>query len=163
MRSFTPFAVAIIGCAAAYNIDNEIYGNESAPYTVITHDGQFETRDYNSLVFVETSDSDQAFNQLFGYISGENESEMKIPMTKPVYNYWNESNTQWIMAFVMPAALTIDEVPQPDDITVDVKLTGEARYATYQYSGCTTKAMEDEGLENLKEWLATNSIAYDHD
>ena len=82
----------------------------------------YEIRDYNTMVFVETAESQDAFNKLFGYISGENESEMKIPMTAPVYSYWNESAVE-IMAFVMPAALTIDEVPQPDDITVDVKLT----------------------------------------
>ena len=159
MRSVTAFAVAIIGCAYGQAL---IDGTESSTYTVVSSEGMYEIRDYNTMVFVETAESQDAFNKLFGYISGENESEMKIPMTAPVYSYWNESAVE-IMAFVMPTALTIDEVPQPDDITVDVKLTGEARYATYQYSGCTTKAMEDEGLENLKEWLATNSIAYDHD
>jgi hypothetical protein len=43
---------------------------ESAPYSVITKDGQFEIRDYPKMSIVETRDG--GFRTLFNYIQGSN-------------------------------------------------------------------------------------------
>jgi hypothetical protein len=64
---------------------------EEAPYSVVTHDGQFEVRDYPPLVAAEVTvpgDQDQAVNAGFrllaGYIFGGNHANQRIAMTAPV-------------------------------------------------------------------------------
>ena len=94
------------------------WGYETAPYDVVHKDGKYEIRDYPKMIFVETrDDDDDSFMRLFDYISGENESNTKIPMTTPVF----EEREQNIMAFVMPADMTLDEVPVPNDSQVTVR------------------------------------------
>ena len=51
----------------------------TAPYESVRKQGHFEVRDYPALLVVETemTDSDNAFNRLFRFISGKNEAEQK--------------------------------------------------------------------------------------
>merc|ERR1711924_159098 len=70
-------------------------GYETAPYTVVKTDGDFEIRSYPELGLATTADSKDGFNNLFDYISGDNERSQKIDMTTPVFT------TEDGMAFVM--------------------------------------------------------------
>ena len=112
------------------------------------------------MVFVETTDSSGAFNRLFDYISGDNSNDQKIPMTAPVFMYFNEKDVE-VMAFVMPADMSFGETPKPDNSSVDVKLTEDSRFATFKYFGCNNDSMEQDGINKLKDWLATSSYVYD--
>ena len=61
---------------------------ESAPYTVVNKDGNFEIRDYPKMTIIETVDRrgrDNGFRKLFKFITGTNGKQQKIAMTTPVY------------------------------------------------------------------------------
>ena len=88
-------------------------GYESAPYTVIRKEGAFEIRDYPKMTIIETLDKEgrgNGFRKLFKFITGTNENKQKISMTTPVYMHQNEGHEK-MMAFVMPASMSIDQVP----------------------------------------------------
>jgi hypothetical protein len=131
-------------------------GYESAPYEVVRTDGEFELRDYPSLVLVETrmtnsGASDGSFSRLFGYISGANEGQEKISMTTPVFMSGSSNNSS--MAFVMPAKMNTNTVPKPTDQTVKTREVAAGRFAVLGYSGGRNVKNEAESLARLQAWL----------
>ena len=57
-------------------------GYETAPYTVVYKDNDYEIRDYPTINIVETSGS---FGKLYKFITGSNDRKAEIPMTTPVF------------------------------------------------------------------------------
>ena len=59
---------------------------KQVPYTVIKKINEIELRQYPEicLAVVKDQDDDTAFGYLFRYISGENKTRRRIPMTTPV-------------------------------------------------------------------------------
>jgi hypothetical protein len=62
-----------------------------AKYQIVKKEGEFELRDYTAQILAEISVDGEledagkkAFQPLFQYISGQNQSENKIAMTAPV-------------------------------------------------------------------------------
>ena len=47
-----------------------------------------------------------------------------------------------MMAFVMPANMTLDQMPQPSDGAVNVRQIEEGRFAVMGFSGRTSDRME---------------------
>ena len=63
-------------------------GYESQPYKLIKDFEVFEIRYYPSVHMVQTESTETSgnnFSKLFQYISGSNESNLKIAMTTPVH------------------------------------------------------------------------------
>jgi hypothetical protein len=63
-----------------------LQGYESQPFKMIKSYDNFEIRYYPSVAMVQTQSSpgsEQNFRKLFQYISGSNESNLKIAMTTP--------------------------------------------------------------------------------
>lgn len=137
-------------------------GYETAPYQVVRAHGKFELRDYPALTVVETpmarsSDgSDGSFNRLFRFISGANETKQKIAMTTPVF--MSGGGTNATMAFVLPAKLKTDEVPQPSEESVKVRELAAGRFAVLRYSGARNEKNEAESLEQLRAWVKAEGL-----
>lgn len=142
--------LAIAGCRTSRS------GYESAPYTVVRSDGDFELRDYPVLKVVETAMRDGgsggSFNRLFRYITGGNDAGKKIAMTTPVFMAGGEST----MAFVMPADL--GKVPPPMDESVTIREMPAGRFAVLRFSGVRSPQQEAEHLELLKTWVASQHL-----
>ena len=156
-------AVALLLCYGYAKTQRGAY--ESAPYTVLAKDKQFEIRDYPEMNIVATQgfqtrdkQGNNAFRRLFKYITGQNEKKQKIAMTTPVYMQGEDE--QRTMAFVMPSKMR--DVPLPTNEDVKVTKIEAGRFATFRFNGSRTDALERQAVQKLKDWLSyRKDVSYD--
>lgn len=147
--------LALAGCQATRA------SYESAPYTVVRSEGEFQVREYPVLTVVETpiatvNGSDGSFMRLFRFITGANADRQKIAMTTPVFMSGRETNTT--MAFVMPAKMKTGEVPKPADGALTVRELAAGRFAVLRYNGERSAKKEAESLARLKAWMEAEKL-----
>ncbi|HTL73128.1 MAG TPA: heme-binding protein [bacterium] len=153
---FLGAGLIFVGCQATRS------GYESAPYQVVRTAGEFELRDYPSLVVVETPmaaggvSDDGSFRRLFRFITGANDAKQKIAMTTPVF--MSGSDTNRTMAFVLPAKLKAATAPKPADGAVTVRELPGGRFAVLRFSGGRSAKQEAETLARLQTWLAAQGL-----
>ena len=132
---------------------------ETAPYKTISTDGEFELRHYDSLIVVSApmpggmDAPNNAFRELFGYISGDNNADQKIAMTAPVFM---GLDNQDYMQFVMPADLTIETTPLPEGENVSVEEIKGLNVAVIGFSGRLTERNVKKNRGLLEDWIAHN-------
>lgn len=128
---------------------------ETAPYSVVRKDGDFEIRDYPALTVAKTDstgkDRDGAFMKLFRFIDGGNAASQKIAMTTPVFMEGGD------MLFVMPKAASTG-TPAPKNADVKVATKPAARYAVFRYAGWSSKKNEAAALERIQEWVKASGL-----
>lgn len=61
----------------------------------------------------------RGFNQIFGYISGNNSKKEKISITTPVMNELAHGNVT--SEFVMASHYSRDSLPEPDNANIKLK------------------------------------------
>jgi len=147
-------------------------------YTVIKADDDYEIREYVSYCVAETSvgDSDldeastQGFRKLFRFISGDNRSKTKIEMTAPVMSSKSEkiemtapvTSTKtadgYVIAFVMPAQLSLSTTPAPNDSSIRIREIPVRRVAVIKFSGRWSSSSMDEHGERLLKWISKNGL-----
>ena len=156
---------------------------ESARYSVISSDGNFEVREYADLVLVSTAmkfdaqGSDGSFSRLFRYISGENGQQQKVAMTTPVFmERGSEKITGEIlsheanldgrqtrirpgqMAFVVPEQVASAGTPLPANANVKVRAREGGRFATIRFAGrMGNKALRQREKE-LRQWMEQQNL-----
>lgn len=139
-------------------------GYESAEYTIVESDGNFEVRQYPDLMLVATTTQmdaqgrDGSFMKLFRYISGANESEQKISMTTPVFMENNQADSLVQMGFVMPKEIAIEGVPVPTAAGVAVRKRTGGRFAVLRFSGRLDAKLSKESEAKLRGWLETKGL-----
>jgi hypothetical protein len=144
---------------------------EEAKYTVLQKRDAFELREYAPQVVAETivqgdfsSVGNEAFQRLYGYISGKNRKAQSIPMTAPVNQEAGSEKipmtapvnqervgNEWRVAFVMPAEARLSDLPAPLDPSVVLREVPGRTMAALTYSGTWSKKRYDRHLEILKE------------
>ena len=132
---------------------------EAAPYKAVRTAGDFELRDYPARTVVETTpgtNDNGGFMRLFHFIRGRNATGRKIAMTTPVLIAGVETNRT--MAFLMPAGLKADAVPQPADGTLRVREWPAGRWAVLRYRGGRNAQREAEALRQLQTWVAAQKL-----
>ena len=148
---------------------------EQQQYRVLHSEGNFEVRSYLEHVFAEvevTGNAEQAasaaFQPLFRYISGANESSKSIEMTAPVIQQpsgekldmtapviQEKSGTdRWTVSFVLPAGRTLEEFPKPTDSKVSLRSVPEEVAAALRWSGSWTSANVARWTEELHKRIA---------
>ncbi|HEY0254948.1 MAG TPA: heme-binding protein [Kofleriaceae bacterium] len=113
---------------------------EQPAYEIEERIGQLEIRRYHPTVMartrVESNDYDRSlqtgFKKLAGYIFGDNFNGEKLPMTSPVQT---RSNDAFVMSFVMPQGRSLETLPRPNDIEVELEEVPERRVAVLRFSG----------------------------
>jgi hypothetical protein len=113
------------------------------PYEVTKEIGRVEIRRYPSLILatVYGLSDNQAFGLLFDYISGNNQSRRKIPMTAPVISSEKIAMTAPVLStsgsfsFVLPREFTIETAPEPLDSRVVLEETPERTLAVMRFKG----------------------------
>jgi len=139
-------------------------GYESAEYTVVESDGNFEVRQYPDLTLVATTTQidaqgrDGSFMKLFRYISGANESEQKISMTTPVFMENAPADSQVQMGFVMPKKVATEGVPVPTGPGVAVRKRIGGRFAVLRFSGRLDAKLSKESETKLRDWMDTKGL-----
>ena len=151
---------------------------EEAKYQAVKRDRNYEIRDYEACVVAETvvdesleDAGNTAFNKLFGYISGKNQSRGKIAMTAPVSQ---EAASQkmamtapvgqqrvkagWAVSFTMPASYTMETLPAPDDPEVKLRQIPVRRMAAVRYSGVWSETRYRRYLGELQAWIEKNGL-----
>jgi hypothetical protein len=142
---------------------------EKAKYTILEKEDDFELRQYESHIVAETyvegslkDAGNDGFRRLYAYISGENKKKQSISMTAPVAQEASsekiamtapvsqeKKDDRWRITFLMPAAYTLETLPDPLDERVKLaKVPGRLMVAV-KYSGTWSK----EGYEKNKALL----------
>lgn len=146
---------------------------EEAKYTVLKKEGAFELREYAAHIVAETivdgsleDASGKAFNKLFRYISGNNESRNKVAMTAPVSQSparekiamtapvgQRSVGDKWAVSFMMPASYTMASLPKPSDASVVLREVPVHRMAAVRYSGLWSEASYKRHASELETWI----------
>lgn len=128
---------------------------ETAPYKVLLKEKQFEVRQYESYYTAAVEEDDleatRGFNQIFDYISGNNEERQKISMTTPVIN---ELRTDAISTeFVMPAAYSLQTPPKPGNANVQLKRHEARLVPAMRFSGTVSQSKLELYQKMLLQWI----------
>ena len=75
------------------------------------------------------------FRPLVNYISGRNVESKKFAMTAPVLQKPNKSDDEHRIAFVLPAGVSIKDVPAPVDGYVTTRVVEEHKVAVVSFGG----------------------------
>jgi hypothetical protein len=150
---------------------------EKPSYTVVEKKDGFELRDYPSYLVAETvvggsreEAGNAGFRILAGYIFGKNRGEKKIAMTAPVTQSEPAKiamtapvaqageEGRWTIQFMMPAAYTLETLPEPLDPAVSFRVMPARRVAAHTYSGTWSASRYEEHLATLRAALASAGL-----
>jgi len=136
---------------------------ETVAYEITGKIGQIEFRKYPPMVLATVADDgdDRGFNVLFAYITGNNQTRTKIPMTAPVITSEKIRMTAPVisdersMSFVMPEGKREEDIPVPLDQRVKISTLPPRELAVIQFMGYTSpedvNAAKVRLLEGLKK------------
>lgn len=129
---------------------------ETIPYEVIEKEKNIEIRLYQNVLLASTKTPknkylDSGFNNVFNYISGQNESQSKISMTTPVVTYQEEDET--VTGFYVPSKYTKDSVPKPSSNQVFIQELKESYYVVIKFSGSWNDKNFEKHDQELKEFI----------
>jgi hypothetical protein len=134
-------------------------------YDVLDRLDNIEIRRYPTILLatVYGEDESEAFNILFRYISGSNESGESIEMTAPVVSSLgadSEARTNQrgdFFTFVMPGNYGAGNIPKPEDSRVKIHVQEEKKFAVLRFRGRATEGMVSrKQRELLKSMSRTN-------
>ncbi len=149
-----------------------------AKYKVVEKDGKFEIRDYASQILAETivdakfeDAGNKAFRRLFNYISGNNQSRLKVDMTAPVSQEaasekikmtapvgQQQIGDKWLISFMMPTSYSIKTLPKPNDSRIKLRQIPARTMAVVSYSGFWSKDAYLTNKSSLDEWMQKKNL-----
>ena len=140
-------------------------GIESRKYTVLKTVEEVEIRSYEpanySYVTMPASSykdvSSKGFRILAGYIFGGNDQGASIAMTSPVAMHMSDSIT---MKFMVPADWDLDELPDPNNSSIQFSAEGESTMAVLRFSGWANDDRIELHRKKLLATLDSNGISH---
>jgi len=115
---------------------------EEQPYDVLEVHPEFELRRYPDHLVAETEvggpfelAGNVAFPRLARYIGGRNRASRKVAMTAPVVQVQDPRSRRYVVGFVMPAGLGVEDVPDPLDSDVHIRRVQAETAAALRFSG----------------------------
>lgn len=138
---------------------------EMYPYTLTTVVGEIEIRDYQARLFTNVpltnegykQNASNGFSKLGGYIFGANQRNQKIAMTSPVSMSLGEDAS---MQFMVPAAISEDELPKPNQADITFKQEPQKSMAVITFSGWASDTTIKEHKDALIAVLKANGIQH---
>jgi len=105
--------------------------------------------------------SRNGFRRIASYIFGDNVpagvgAQRKISMTAPVTV--TPQTEGWRVHFVMPAAESIQTLPQPLNPEIQLRPVAEHEVVSVRFGGFTTQASIQEQTERLRAWAKTRNL-----
>ncbi|MCH2180929.1 MAG: heme-binding protein [Mariniblastus sp.] len=163
----TYLAGLLIVIGGAYLVWKSSFRNayESAAYSQVKADGQFEIRDYPDLQLVTTSTNmdaagnDGSFMRLFRYISGGNETKQKVAMTTPVFMDSSPDDTQEQMGFVLPKKVAEEGAPEPTGQGVELQVRPGGQFAVLRFAGRMGTRQRSDAEEKLRSWIEQQDLS----
>ena len=139
---------------------------EQRPYSVIQKEGAIEIRSYQRIVSAEVvtfgnrnEAASDAFRILFRFIQGRNDDQLSIAMTAPVSQNKHE-NDGWAVRFYMPAAMSMSDVPTPEDPRITLIENTQVNLAAIRFSGFNSAKNLAKNEKKLREYLEKNEFEY---
>ncbi|MCH1446572.1 MAG: heme-binding protein [Luminiphilus sp.] len=135
---------------------------EEPTYSLVTswESPDIEIRDYDSRILATTrmtEGQNSGFRVLAGYIFGGNENEQEIAMTAPVQRTMpGEQEAE--MAFVVPRAYSMEELPTPDDSRIEFREEPAYRAAVIRFSGWVNDKKAERYWQTLITFLEEQGI-----
>ncbi|PNX47600.1 MAG: hypothetical protein BV457_05385, partial [Thermoplasmata archaeon M9B1D] len=137
---------------------------QQIPYEILKKIEEIEIRRYPKVLFavVQNDNNDSGFSLLFRYISGENKTRKKIPMTAPVITSEKITMTAPVitgknyMAFALPPSYNNETVPIPTNPAVKIEIQKEKTMAVLQFSGRTNETKVQNKIQKLITTLKTH-------
>ncbi len=146
---------------------------EEPKYTVQSRTDHYEIRRYPNILVAQTlvdanfdDAGNKAFRILADYIFGNNKPNKKIAMTAPVSQTaasekiamtapvtQTKKKTGFLIQFTMPANYTIENLPQPNDPSVEIRELPAHTVAVYEYSGSWSESRYLEKLADFRREL----------
>ena len=145
---------------------------EQARYQIVDRNDNTEIREYPSAIVAETEVSgerneaiSQGFRTIADYIFGNNTSAQKVAMTAPVTQQRVEElamtapvtqqgdGLTWRVRFFMPAGLTIETLPRPNNPSVKLKELSGKRFAIIRFSGVASQESLKLHTEELNRFV----------
>ena len=135
------------------------------PYTVVAKRDGYELRHYDPAILVQVtvtgspqSAGSIGFGSLVRYISGDNQPGRKMAMTSPVLQESTHASSH-IVSFVLPANVSVDDIPKPRDARVSTVAVPARDMAARTYIGRWTQAKFETNAADLVAALARDGIA----
>ncbi|MGD1870022.1 MAG: heme-binding protein [Neomegalonema sp.] len=154
-------ALAIVVAGVAHPTQAAV---EEPNYTLVREDGDFEIRDYPTLLVAETTEagdrrdvSNTAFRRLASYIFEEDRPEGEIEMTAPVLMA-PQGSEETYMQFVMPERFDMQTLPTPEDARVKLQETPARRVAAIRFSGWAGDDDLAEKEAELRTWITSQGL-----
>jgi len=140
---------------------------ETARYEEAGRIVEVELRWYPELILATvTGHSDNsAFGILFGYISGKNRKQKKIPMTAPVITSEKIEMTAPVisdansLSFVMPLKYKPEEIPEPLDTRIRIQKIPARKLAVIRFKGYAEEKSVNEVESRLLSTLQKSGIS----
>lgn len=146
---------------------------EEPRWTSVAQEGAFEVRDYAPTVVAETvvdgergAAINQGFRRLAGYIFGGNQPAQEIAMTAPVAQQpagqriamtspvaQMPAPNGWTVTFYMPPGSRLDDMPRPNDTTVELRQQPQRRVAVGRFSGLATQSNLSRHTDELLSYV----------
>ena len=166
---------------ASLLIANRAMATEQPSYTASQQSGTIEVRQYGSMVAAEVSvagdretASSAGFRALAGYIFGGNSGKKSIAMTAPVVQAQAQAKGQsiamtapvmqtgdgkeWTVRFIMPKAMTMQNLPTPNNPQVKLVPLKPASFAAIRFSGSAREADIQRQTKLLQDYMAARSM-----
>jgi hypothetical protein len=149
---------------------------EQQPYEVVRRTRGYELRKYPACVVAEVAvdapfeqAGSLAFRPLVNYIGGNNRSRESLSMTAPVVQSRKLSMTapvvqhtgagrEQVIAFVLPANVTLESAPTPDDPRVVVREVPASLTAVSQFSGRWSQTSYLQHVQELQAAIAADGL-----
>ena len=137
---------------------------EKQKFRVILKEDRFEIRFYPSAtmatIYSNATDykglASSGFRKLARYIFGGNEQKQSISMTAPVRMNMTERGSS--MSFVMPEKYNNNELPTPNDKSIDIQQSKPVYVASISFSGYATDVKIKSNKEQLEQMLKDKNI-----
>jgi hypothetical protein len=138
---------------------------ETYAFTIIDSYETIEIRQYEASLFTSVQmpsnnyrkTSSKGFSVLAGYIFGGNDKEEKIAMTSPVTMSLKDSTT---MLFLVPKKYTRDNLPVPNDSSIEFKNVPEKKVAAISFGGWANDSKIASFKKKLIDVLNSKGIKY---
>lgn len=161
MRRIVVFVTTLIALGGALFVGSTSAIEEPAFSVVSSWENlDIEIRDYEARVLATTrmtEGQNSGFRVLAGYIFGGNESQQEIAMTAPVQRTM-PGKADAEMAFVVPKAYSLEELPAPDDARVQFRQEPAYRAAVIRFSGWVDDAKAERYWQTLSAFLNEQGI-----
>ena len=180
MKKFLKSKLLLLVNLALLFISSKALAIESPQYTVLYEDDVVEYRQYEPYIVAETvvissssfgSASSEGFRRLFGYITGDNSSQVELDMTAPVQQSTAgediamtspvqqlQTSQGWRVAFMLPSKFSIETAPLPTDERIMLREVPGQLLAVVRYSGRWTERNYEKHKGRLIKRLEASEI-----